>query len=306
VAVKVLKKPLKVSAAEWQEMQDNLVQEAQRLAKATHQHVVCVHHVEYAASGELQLVMERCTGSIATRYEQGPIDLATVRDVATAIAMGLECIHAREMLHRDIKPANILLDQQGRAKLGDFGLVTDKIVYGYASVGDKKYAPHLAKEIWEGLGTSRRTDVWALGMTLYRLVHGEEWYDTRAPDFLLIQRGKYAQKLPWLPHVPKQWRNFIRKCLHDDQSHRFQDANGVLSNLANLPVAPNWICTYASAATSWSVTEGDRKIVVDWSTAGKKWSATSLPLKDGRRRSLGGSGSVRDLEEFFQNRYRDS
>jgi eukaryotic-like serine/threonine-protein kinase len=75
--------------------------------------------------------MELCQGGcLQSKFDSGPMLLADVRKYATHITMGLAALHARNMLHRDIKPANILLNKQGIAKLGDFGLVTDNIILG--------------------------------------------------------------------------------------------------------------------------------------------------------------------------------
>lgn len=170
VAVKVLERAATESAADWQLRRDGLVKEGQRLKQATHKNVVNVLHVlESETSDAVHLVMEFCSGgSLQAPYEKGPMTLRHVRKVATDVCFGLQALHARGMLHRDIKPGNLLLNSSGITKLGDFGLVTDNIILGYASQAG--YADHLAPEIWHGSGTSVVTDVWALGVTLYRLI----------------------------------------------------------------------------------------------------------------------------------------
>jgi serine/threonine protein kinase len=308
VAVKVLKKRVDQTEEEWSELQLNLLKEGQNLVKAKHTNVVQVHYIEPAEGGVLRLVMEHCAGgSIAKHYERGPLTLAHTREVATSVAMGLEAVHARGMLHRDVKPANILIAKDGVTKLGDFGLITDKIAYGYGSIPDRKYAPHVAKEIWDGAGTSIRTDVWALGMTIYRLLHGEDWYEDFILDFTRIQKGGFAKKLLWMPHVPRAWRTFIRKCLNDDTARRFQSAGAVLSGLAKLPVAPEWRCDYQDHEVSWSAVEGNRRIAVRWLRPDNdphRWDATSYPIGSGIKRALGGSESLSELDAFFEHRAR--
>ncbi len=303
VAVKVLKKPAAIADADWTDMQATLLQEGQRLVKASHLHVVPVYYIDPAPDGDLRLVMELCVGSLAKRHAGGPIPLGDVRNIGTSVASGLECMHARGMLHRDVKPSNILIDANGVVRLGDFGLVTDRIIYGYASVGDERYAPHVAKEVWDGFGTSERSDIFALGVTLYRLIHGEDWYVENTPKApAAIKRGRYGQRLPWLAHVPKKWRTFIRKCLHDETSERLQSASAVLTGLAKLPTEPSWLCECAADKTTWRVTERGRHLEVVLS-AGQSWTATSFPVGAGIKRTLGGSKSIRDLVEFFEERH---
>src|SRR4030088_309089 len=104
-------------------------------------------------------------GSLQTAFEAGPMTLPAVRKAGTEVLMGLTALHARQMLHRDIKPGNVLIDAEGGAKLGDFGLVTDDLVLGYGSQAG--YYDHIAFEVWHGNGTSARSDIWAFGMTLF-------------------------------------------------------------------------------------------------------------------------------------------
>lgn len=179
---------------------------------------------------------------------------------------------------------------------------------GYASAAG--YLDHLAPEIHQGIGTSQRTDVWAFGMTVYRLLHGAVWYAESPPPRQVIPLGGFSGRLAWLPHVPALWRSLIRKTLHDDPTLRVQTATQLLEGLARLPAEPLWICMVSSAVVTWKRTVGRRRIVVTWrrhSPRRHQWEALSLPAaKDGRRRRLGASegivGSVeaRDqLDDFF-------
>src|SRR5690606_29051360 len=115
-------------------------------------------------------------GSLEPAYRKGPIDDATVLKIAREVCLGLAALHDRGMVHRDIKPGNILLDRNGVAKVSDFGFVTDEIVEGYAAGAG--YLDHLAPEYYSSGVTSTRSDLWALGVTLYRLLHGHAWYSS--------------------------------------------------------------------------------------------------------------------------------
>jgi eukaryotic-like serine/threonine-protein kinase len=127
--------------------------------------------------------------------------------------------------------SNVLVEN-GTAKLGDFGLATDNLVLGYGS--QPGYSDHLAVEIWQGEGTSKTTDIWALGMTVYRLLHGAEWYSRSVKPRCIIANGGFANSLKWLPHVPKRWRTVIRKMMADDPRQRCQNAEEMLAALGTL------------------------------------------------------------------------
>lgn len=309
VAVKVIVKDPEQTDDQWAGQKAALIKEAQTLKKAQHPNVVEVYHlVEDDTDDAIRYVMQFCEGgSLLGPFEKGPMSLGEVRQIATEVCHGLGALHTRGMIHRDIKPSNILRDAKGVSKLGDFGLVTDDIVLGYASGAG--YNDHLAPEVWAGDITSVKTDIWALGMTLYRLLHGKSWYDESPRPSHLVEAGGYADTLAWLPHIPKKWRSVIRTMLRDDPAGRYQNAQQVHNALADLHIACDWECTVEPHQVRWSRTSKGRSINVVWdrkSARKHEWTAWSEPVGAGRRKTLGGSGGVvsravaeKGLREFF-------
>lgn len=295
VAVKVLSREAHHDDTRWQLHKGGSLNEAQHLSKATHRNVVQVHHVVEGDGGDSVVIcMEYCAGgSLQKKFETGPMTLRAVKKAATEVLQGLGVLHSRRMLHRDIKPANILLDGQGVAKLADFGLVTDDLLLGYGSQAG--YCDHIAYECWHNGPTSAKSDIWALGMTLFRLLHGQVWYNEAPSPQLLVEHGGFVDTLKWLPHIPKPWRTFIRRTLNDDPAGRFQNTNQALSGLAALPVDPLWTVEVAPALVKWEQIKGQRRIKVEWeriSLRKHQWRAWSDPIGGGRSRSLGGSSGV--------------
>lgn len=309
VAVKILRREWHHDDDAWPAYKAGYLAEAQNLSKATHRNVVQVHHVVEASDGESVVIcMAFCPGgSFQTLFENGPITLPAARKASTEVLMGLGAMHARGMIHRDIKPANILLNGRGEAQISDFGLVTDDLVLGYASQAG--YSDHIAYEVWNGKGTSAKSDIWALGMTLYRLLHGKDWYEAAPKPQDVVKHGGFADTLKWLPHIPKSWRRVIRKMLNDDDSARYQSAAQALAGLASLPVAPVWVPTITREVAQWEQIKGTRRILVEWtrhSPRKHEWRAWSEPIGIGRNKYLDGSGGViggtqvvRELEAFF-------
>ena len=309
VAVKILRQRPSEPDPDWRARKANLLTEGQRLSQATHRNVVQVYQLLEAPTDDaVLLVMEYCTGgSLQSEFEHGPMQLDELRRHSTDIALGLQALHLRGMLHRDIKPGNLLIDRQGVTKLGDFGLVTNNLILGYGSAAG--YLDHLAPEVHAGSPTSARTDIWALGMTIYRLLHGSAWYTKSPPPRLSIPAGGFATHLPWLPHIPDPWRRFIRKCLNDKPASRYQNATEVANALATLPTGPGWLCSVTTSAVSWARRTATRQVEVLWtehSPRRHEWRAWSEPLGMGKSRALGGSqGTVgfadlrRQLGVFF-------
>ncbi|NNM75021.1 serine/threonine-protein kinase [Enterovirga aerilata] len=308
VAVKLLEQKPGEPDADWALRKAGLLAEGQHLRQATHANVVQVHHAVERVPDAYMIVMEYCEGgSLQAAFESGPSSLSFVRKVGTEITAGLQALHNRQMLHRDIKPANILL-KQGTAKIGDFGLVTDNIVLGYASQAG--YNDHLPPEVHQGGGTSVKSDIWALGMTLYRLLHGREWYQRSPAPRFLIGAGGFADSLPWLPHIPSRWKRMIRRMLNDDPAARCQSAGEALTLLAGVPIDPDWECFVEPNRVVWRRSRGDRVHEVRWlhDRSRYEWSAQSMPQGSGNRRRLGASShpltrsqSERELRAFFES-----
>jgi serine/threonine-protein kinase len=212
------------------------------------------------------------------------------------------------MLHRDIKPGNILLEEDGTAQISDFGLVTDNLIFGYGSQAG--YSDHIAYEVWQGKGTSVRSDIWAFGMTLFRLLHGKAWYEEASRPSAVVQEGGFANTLKWLPHIPKPWRRVIRKMLHDNPAARYQTAGQTLEALSALQTTPPWRASVAPDLVRWEHQSGHRLKVVEWkrhSARRHEWTARSEPTGAGRKIVLRGSGglvggrqAVADLEAYFR------
>jgi serine/threonine-protein kinase len=309
VAVKVLARKPGQTDAMWDNHKVSFLAEAQHLSKARHDNVVQVYSIEELASGDsIRFCMAYCPkGSLQSAFDAGPMTMREVRKIATEVCLGLDALHARGMLHRDIKPGNILLNASGVAQLGDFGLVTDNLILGYGSQAG--YSDHIAYEVWHGDGTSVKTDIWALGMTLYRLLHGKAWYEQGPAPRQVVKHGLFADSLQWLPHIPKAWRRVIRKMLNDDKALRYLSASQVLNALSALPT-PDWQTTVGPNQVRWEQTVGNRLRVVEWiehSPRKHDWKAWSEPVgASGRTMTLGGATgiskkqAIKELEKFFE------
>lgn len=314
VAVKIFERLPIESDQDWLDRAQELLREGQRLKDAEHPRMVSVYQACASVDNEaIALVMEYCeNGSLLPVYELAPMSLKDVRPLLTDIAQGLEVIHSREMLHRDLKPSNIMLDSNRRAKIGDFGLVTNDLLFGYAA--GFGYQDHFAPEVFSTRLTSVRTDVWAFGMTAYRLLHGKTFYTGTPPPLISVPLGDFAKNLSWLPSVPEAWRRFIRHALHDDPAKRFQNASELLSALAKLPIEPDWRCIYSASDVAWHLREEKRTTVVRWqrrSPRDTEWIAITLNLETKKQRVIGKSKmflskieAAKELQDFFIKRSR--
>jgi serine/threonine-protein kinase len=312
VAVKVVFRDHTKPPSEWLLLKQRTLKEAQNLKKASHRHVVPVYHLCETDDGEAMLyVMAYCArGSLQKKYEAGPTDICSMRNIATETVQGLEALHARGMVHRDIKPGNILVDAKGCVRIADFGLVTDELILGYAAAAG--YKDHLAPEVLSGKNTSVKSDIWALGMTFYRLLHGKVWYEQMRRPREAVPEGGYADTLEWLPHIPKGWRRVIRMMLRDAAKDRYPTASAVMNALSALPMQSQWECDVGLAQIRWTRAKGARRQIVEWDIADSRkttWTAWSEPTgSTGRRLTIGKGTQVlprkkadKELRAFFES-----
>lgn len=325
VAVKKIRRTVaeRLGLSVWTEIRDHLLKEAESLKKAQHRHVVQVHSVHWDESSDhVYIVTELCDSSLADRINDGPLPIGDAFLFMSHILLGLNALHGQGMLHRDVKPSNVLI-LGADAKLADFGLATDELRNGYGT--GISYAPHRAPETFRGGFTSTKTDIWAVGMTAYRMLNGDAWYAREMcrlgvfeegegePDFSALCSPSFAPALTWMPHIPEAWRRFVKKALAFDSARRYTDASAMLTALQgmNLPDDVGWACVHKGQSICWKrVREGGRHELVvwnDWTSIDQSFEIlTQSPDGTGRRvlrRGEGGQSQVlSDLSDFFCSR----
>ena len=178
VAIKEVVFPPGLSGAEREELRRRTMREARAAARLSHPNVVQIYDIlqndapsivmEYVPSRSLQLLVR----------DEGPLPPRRVAEIGLAVLAALRAAHKAGVLHRDVKPGNVLIADDGRVVLSDFGLATIQGGEGVVTLpgsvlGSPDYiAPERARE---GLSTPE-TDMWSLGATLYAAVEGRPPY----------------------------------------------------------------------------------------------------------------------------------
>lgn len=151
------------------------MQEARSMAKLVHPNTVAIHDVG-DLDGALYLVMECCPDGTAWDLLQrdGHLPAHVVASILRDACCGLDAAHRRGMIHRDIKPDNILIDEDGTAKLSDFGLVLAPNMTDPAGRDHVVGTPHyMSPEQCDGGLVDHRSDLYAMGATCYHLLTGQ-------------------------------------------------------------------------------------------------------------------------------------
>ncbi|WP_346536550.1 serine/threonine-protein kinase [Micromonospora sp. DPT] len=178
VAIKELVPPPSLTSDERREMRERSLREARAIARLNHVNVVRIFDV-LRTDGDPWIVMEYVASKSLqdTLAEDGPVSPARAVEIGLGVLGALKAAHKAGVMHRDIKPGNVLLGNDGRVVLTDFGLATipgdPNVTRTGMVLGSPAYiAPERAKD-----GTAGpEADLWSLGATLYAAVEGKSPY----------------------------------------------------------------------------------------------------------------------------------
>ena len=223
-----------------------LEREAQAMARlGDHSNIVTVHDV-IEEGGAIYIVTQHLAGGdLALRIARAPDGRLPIEDavaIGIQLCRALEHAHARGVIHRDLKPANVWLAADGTAKLGDFGLALaldrSRLTADGMIVGTVAYMPPE-----QALGRPRdaRSDLYALGATLYEMVTGRPPFTGDDVVAVLSQHLHTPPVAPsWLnPAVPQPLERLILELLAKDPAARPASAAAVRGRLqAAVAAAP--------------------------------------------------------------------
>ena len=205
------------------------VKEARALAQLSHPNIVAVFDVG-EVDGLPFIVMEYVAGSsLKQRIERGgALPLADAVRFGDGIAAGLAFAHSRGIIHADLKPSNILLDQNDKPKICDFGIARTP-----AEDSDSPQlfatALYVAPERVEGRPASVPSDIYGLGLVLYEMLVGKPPF-TSANAAVLLRDHVVRQPVPpshVRPSLPKEVDAIVLKALAKDPALRYQKATDI-------------------------------------------------------------------------------
>ncbi|MEV0678322.1 serine/threonine-protein kinase [Actinosynnema sp. NPDC050436] len=179
VAVKEVLVPPGTPDAEADLLRERTLREARSVAQLTHPNVVTLYDVAQV-DGDPYVVLELVpSASLADLVRQrGPLDAEQGAVVADAVAAALEAAHRAGITHRDVKPGNVLVADDGRVKLTDFGIARNLAEATLTSRGIALGTPaFIAPEVAAGGAVSEAADQWSLGATLFAAMTGRQPYE---------------------------------------------------------------------------------------------------------------------------------
>ena len=244
VALKVLPAEM---AANPQRLQ-RFEREAKTVATLNHPNIVTIFSVE-EADGVRFLTMERVVGQpLDGRITPGGMAFRPFMEIARPLADALAASHEKGVVHRDLKPANVMVGDDGRVKVLDFGLaklqeperpdsLSDAPTQGLTREGTiVGTVPYMSPEQLQGRGIDHRSDLFSLGVIYYQMLTGKRPFHggTSAETISSILRDTPHPVNEINVTLPNHLGRIVRRCLNKDPNERYQTARDLALDLKEL------------------------------------------------------------------------
>jgi len=215
-----------VRAGRETEEEGKVTREAEAIARLTHPNLVTLHDLGRSEGGPY-LVFEFLRGkTLQERMEDGPLPVQEAVHVAVEVARGIAHAHGEGVVHRDLKPSNVFVTDRGLVKILDFGMAH---AFGRRRLSGGTPA-YMAPEQWEDAPEDERTDVFALGLMLYRMLSGEYPYPENGGRW---SEGLTTARVLDVPGAPGL-SELLSRMLERTPTKRPRDGAAVLAALAAL------------------------------------------------------------------------
>ncbi len=233
VAIKFLPQNITISEID----KEKLKTEAQIAAGLNHPNIATVYAIEEFGDDTF-IVMEYVKGNelkdIIKNRPDKKLNLNDFLNYAIQIAEGLNAAHKKGIIHRDIKSSNIMLSDDGRIRVMDFGLAH---IHGDPMVTKKGSTPgttaYMSPEQLRGEEVDFRSDIWSLGIVFFEMLTGQPPFqgnfDQAIIYSVLHEKPKSLKKIN--PEIPDELEQIVLSCLEKDRKKRIQSAEELLSKL---------------------------------------------------------------------------
>ncbi len=220
--------------AEDQEFVERFKREASSAAGLSHPNVVAIFD-RGEWDGTYYIAMEYLPGRTLKQIvkEQGPLPEAAAIDIVLQVLRAVRFAHRRGVIHRDLKPHNVILDEEGRAKVTDFGIAragaSDMTLTG-SIMGTAQY---LSPEQAQGHAVSEASDLYAVGVVLYELLTGRVPFDGETAVTIALHHISSAPTPPSAlnPQVRRELDEVVLTTLAKDPAARYDSAEALIGAL---------------------------------------------------------------------------
>jgi non-specific serine/threonine protein kinase len=185
--------------------------------------------MEYIRGEDLKSVLRR----------MGSLTAGKAVSIARQVAEGLSEAHKLGVIHRDLKPGNIMIDDEGNAKIMDFGIARSLRDAGLSVEDSFVGTPvYMSPEQAESKEVDQRSDIYSLGVILYEMVTGTVPFKGDTPSEIAGKHSLEAPRNPkeLVPQLPDSLNHLILKCLDKNKEKRYQGAQELRQELGEIAI----------------------------------------------------------------------
>jgi serine/threonine protein kinase/tetratricopeptide (TPR) repeat protein len=232
VALKVIRPELAVHP----EVLARFKQELILARKVTHRNVIRIFDLG-EAGGTKFITMDFVDGQDlkALIKKKGKLSVEEVVQILKQVCLALEAAHSEGVVHRDLKPQNIMVDQQGRVYVMDFGIARSaETGSGMTQTGMLVGTPeYMSPEQVRGEHVDLLSDIFALGLILYELLTGQMPFKADTPQASMYKRTREPARpaIDVDPQVPRFLSDITKKCLELEPQRRYQSTAEIVADL---------------------------------------------------------------------------
>jgi serine/threonine protein kinase/Tfp pilus assembly protein PilF len=226
------------------------IREAQAASQLNHPNIVTIHE-SLEENGSFFLVMEYVSGStLEAVLASRALTIPDAMHFAGQIADGLAAAHLAGIIHRDLKPANVMITDDGRVKLLDFGLArfVEQTLDSHSAETMQTFqgtvlgtAPYMSPEQAQGGALDVRSDIFSLGCVLYEMVSGESAFKRNSwvATLAAILESEPVPPRELRPEISTLLDDLICRCLRKNPRDRFQTVHELRQALAGISLHPS-------------------------------------------------------------------
>ncbi|MCH2232185.1 MAG: serine/threonine protein kinase [Crocinitomicaceae bacterium] len=262
IVIKKIEKAKITNAMEYYE-------EAKKLYASSHSNVV---RVNYGCSDATHIYIAMPfykNGSLKQKVSSEHLTIREIIRYSIQFLSGLHNIHSKGLIHFDVKPDNILISDSNEALLSDFRLTKAMNAFGFASP-EQIYSKQLPPETFVSTDKTLHFDIYLSGLTLYRLLNGEQHFHRQLSSFKTrdeyinaVKTGNFPNRASYLPHIPIKLKRIVNKAINVDIGGRHQTVLDLINDLSSVDENLDWKFDASANTESWSKENTTHRYVVE-------------------------------------------